>query len=114
MAIAPPRLCGHPKCRTPLHCTQHQAAPWRTLERPSVHRIRGRELQRRRARLFARQPWCVLCLKDGKYTRPTIRDHIVPLAEGGTEDASNEQAICQTCSDQKTHREAQRGLQRQR
>jgi len=110
MAMAPPRLCSHPKCGR--ICKKPEAEAWRTLERPLVTRIRGRELQRRRARLFASQPWCVVCLKEGRHTKPTIRDHIVPLAEGGTEDESNEQALCLDCSDLKTVTESQRGVQR--
>jgi len=112
MAMRPKIPCSHPKCKTPLACTEHQAAAWRTVDRPLVTRIRGRELQRRRARLFATHPWCVHCLEEGRHTRATIRDHIVPLAEGGTEDASNEQALCLDCSDLKTEGESRRGLRR--
>jgi 5-methylcytosine-specific restriction protein A len=62
-----------------------------------------------RARLFARQPWCVACLTVGRQTKATIRDHIVPLGEGGRDDETNEQALCRECSDVKTARESQRG-----
>lgn len=65
-----------------------------------------------RARLFARQPWCILCLQSGRYTRPTIRDHVIPLFEGGPDDDTNDQALCQTCSDLKTQEEARRGVRR--
>jgi 5-methylcytosine-specific restriction protein A len=109
MAMAPPRPCGNPRCGK-LNCTEHLVESWRTRDRPTVTRIRGRELQRRRGRLFARQPWCVKCLPDGRHTKPTIRDHIIPLAEGGTEDESNEQALCLDCSDRKTEGESLRGI----
>ena len=112
MALAPPRVCSVPRCATPLACTQHTPAAWRTRDRPIVPRIRGRELQRRRAVLFATQPWCVRCLDMGKHTRATIRDHIVPLAEGGTEDDTNIQGLCLDCSDAKTETESLRGVQR--
>ena len=39
----------------------------------------------------------------------TIRDHIVPLMEGGTDVPENIQPLCQACSDRKTQAEAQRG-----
>jgi hypothetical protein len=42
----------------------------------------------------------------------TVRDHIVPLAEGGTEDESNIQPLCLDCSDAKTERESMRGVRR--
>jgi 5-methylcytosine-specific restriction protein A len=44
----------------------------------------------------------------------TIRDHIVPLAEGGLDAESNIQALCQACSDAKTETEARRGMSRSR
>lgn len=80
--------------------------------RPSTPRTRGRKLQQMRARLFARQPWCVACLRWGRHTRPTIRDHIIPLTEGGADDESNEQALCKPCNDRKAHEESARGVRR--
>ena len=62
--------------------------------------------------LFRTQPWCRHCLARGAYILATIRDHVVPLAEGGREDETNVQALCQICSDAKTATEAQRGSQR--
>lgn len=76
-------------------------------------RIRGRKLQRMRKALFARQPWCVACLlHKGMQVRATIRDHKIPLAEGGADDETNEQALCLDCSDAKTEEESQRGVRR--
>jgi len=69
-------------------------------------------LLRARAALFTRQPFCVLCQAEGRTTLPTIRDHVVPLAEGGADDETNEQAVCQPCHDAKTQREARRGQSR--
>jgi len=114
MGYAPPRPCTYPNCAA-LNCTAHQVEAWRTRDRPIVTRIRGRELQRRRRVLFAKQQYrCVgeACVSRGLQTRPTIRDHIIPIAEGGTEDASNEQGLCLDCSDQKTETESLRGVQR--
>jgi len=66
--------------------------------------------------LFARAPWCALCPKRlGKLVKPnraTIRDHKIPVSEGGTEDVENEQGLCQTCSDIKTREESARGVRR--
>ena len=87
-------------------------AGW-TSNAPAPPRIRGRELQRRRVRLFARFPWCALCPKRGTRNLATIRDHKIPLAEGGRDDETNEQGLCQTCSDFKTREESARGVRRQ-
>ena len=75
-------------------------------------RARGRILQRRRARLFRRQPLCVHCLaKDPPETRlATERDHVVPLSVGGADDYTNEQALCADCHAAKSI--AERGARR--
>ena len=77
-------------------------------------RIRGTTLQRLRARLFEESPLCVTCLAQSRVTPATIRDHIVPLAEGGTESDSNIQALCDPCHEIKRIAEATRGLRRRR
>jgi 5-methylcytosine-specific restriction protein A len=70
-----------------------------------VVRIRGRRLQKLREDLFAREPLCRNCRRRAA----VIRDHVVPLAEGGTDTEDNTQGLCQSCSDVKSHREANRG-----
>ena len=45
-------------------------------------------------------------------TVATIRDHVVPLAEGGEDDEENVQPLCQDCSDAKTREESKRGQRR--
>jgi 5-methylcytosine-specific restriction protein A len=74
--------------------------------------MRGRRLQALRHALFRAQPWCQHCLGQGRQILATIRDHVVPLAEGGRDDEGNVQALCQICSDTKTAAEAQRGMRR--
>jgi 5-methylcytosine-specific restriction protein A len=90
-----------------LGCTVHERPAWGHA-RP-VKRIGGHKLQRLRAQLFRQHPLCVLCLATGRTALATIRDHIIPLIEGGTETDDNIQALCQSCSDAKTQREAERG-----
>lgn len=87
------------------------AGGWTTNGEPTK-RIRGRRLQAMRAALFARAPWCVLCTLHDRQTRATIRDHVVPLAEGGPDDETNEQGLCLDCSDRKTEEETARGVRR--
>ncbi len=106
-AGCPSLVSGQARCER--HTTQADKS-WGSAQPPA--RIRGRKLQEMRRRLFQRQPLCVECLKQGLTTIATIRDHIIPLAEGGRDDATNEQALCQGCSDTKTQRESQRGRQR--
>lgn len=107
MPIAPPRVCstcGHIDCKT------HTRTAW-TSSTP-VQRIRGSKLQRLRAELFKRQPLCVLCMKEGRVTLATIRDHIIPLAEGGLDVPENTQAVCEPCNKAKAEQESARGKRR--
>ena len=44
--------------------------------------------------------------------KATEADHRINHAEGGTDDASNGQAVCSECHEAKTRQERSRGLQR--
>jgi len=108
MPMAPPRPC--PTCGA-LRCQRHTVShTWDA--RVPVERLRGRKLQQARTRLFQRQPLCEPCQQQGRLTVATLRDHRIPLAEGGTEDEANEQAICYRCHVEKTHAESRRGRAR--
>lgn len=110
------RPCAEPGCPTLVpsgRCATH-ARPTSHGWRADVTRVRGRELQRRRRRLFAAEPLCRTCAAQGFVTAATIRDHIIPLAEGGTDAPENIQPLCHACSDAKTQQEAARGLRRRR
>ena len=112
MAMAPRRPCSQQKCSHLQPCPVHPVVAWRPMVGAPPPRVRGRKLQQMRARLFARQPWCVECVKEGTPTRATIRDHIIPLGEGGRDDESNTQGLCQHHSDRKTDAESKRGVRR--
>src|SRR5262245_34859980 len=86
-----------------------RGAPW---ARTSSPRIRGYALQQLRHRLFDEQPLCVHCYMVGRVEPATIRDHIVPLAEGGLDLEANTQALCAACHDRKSAAEAKRGSAR--
>jgi len=111
MPTAPPRPC---RACGALRCQRHGARSGWAERPPQVERQRGRKLQAARRRLFARQPFCEPCEQRGRLTLATIRDHRVPLAEGGADDAANEQAICMRCHTAKTRAEATRGKERRR
>jgi 5-methylcytosine-specific restriction enzyme A len=113
MPTSPLRPCAQPGCPVLVskgRCPAHARPAW-TSTNP-VARITGRRLQQMRQRLFAKHPLCQLCEAQGRIALAVIRDHRVPLAEGGTDDESNEQALCQSCSDTKTAAESQRGRTR--
>ena len=95
----------------PRITTPRASKGWRPREIP---RLRGTTLQNARRRLLEQQPLCVECLAVGKVTPATIRDHIIPLAEGGLEDRANTncQMLCVLCHERKRIAEATRGLRR--
>jgi len=105
MPMAPPRACA--TCGQ-AGCQQHRRPAWGHAQ--PVPRLRGRERMRRRHELFRAQPFCQHC---GEAVS-TVRDHVTPLAEGGTEADANTQALCDACHDRKTTAEATRGAVRHR
>jgi 5-methylcytosine-specific restriction protein A len=74
-----------------------------------VPRRAGSWLQKQREQLFRAEPFCRECMAKGVRTLATIRDHIRPLGEGGTDDPGNIQPLCTPCSDAKTRQEGLRG-----
>lgn len=54
-------------------------------------------------------PFCVECLKEGKRTKATMVDHIVPIKQGGERFApSNLQSLCWSCHSRKSVKEGSR------
>ena len=69
-------------------------------------RIRGRKWMTIRARWMREHPLCCRCEARG-YARPATQlDHIVPLIDGGKDDESNYQSLCDECHKVKTADEA--------
>lgn len=70
----------------------------------------GRPWRRKRQRVFERDGYlCQICLEQGKEKYVTLHgslsgvcDHIIPKSQGGSDDESNLQAICQACDKIKT------------
>lgn len=92
-------------------CAKHPKAAW-AKPVTATKRVTGRKLQAMRARLFTTNPLCAECERHGRVTLATQRDHIIPLAEGGPDDESNEQGLCAPCHEEKSLAEALRGRRR--
>lgn len=63
-----------------------------------------------RRRILARDPICRW--REGCTQPATIADHIIPVAEGGSDDESNGQGLCAEHHDRKTRDEQARGRAR--
>lgn len=61
-----------------------------------------------RAALFNRAPLCAECERSGRVRLATQRDHVIPLEEGGVDDETNEQGLCDECHEAKSLGEAVR------
>ncbi|WP_428718568.1 HNH endonuclease [Undibacterium curvum] len=112
MPRSAPKKCSYVGCRKLVsdgsgRCEDHARPAW--VKRTEVtKRITGRRLQKLRADLFAREPLCAECKRAGRVTPATQRDHIIPLCEGGADDETNEQGLCDPCHETKSLAEAQR------
>lgn len=69
----------------------------------TVDRIRGRKAQERRQSLFEREPLCRVCSANGRVRLATIADHVIALTNGGPDDETNLQPLCDECSEAKTN-----------
>lgn len=73
----------------------------------------GRPWRRKRDAVMRRDQYlCQPCKQQGRITEATEVDHIVNVAEGGSDDEANLQAICTECHGVKTQAEARRGAAR--
>ena len=60
-------------------------------------RLRGRKAVEQRKRRLQLEPLCRDCKDKGKVTRATVPDHIIPLAQGGTDEDTNIRCLCADC-----------------
>lgn len=125
MPIAPPRPCGHPGCgalvRSGRYCPAHKkavaAGSFADRSRGTRHqRGYGGSWEKTRKRIFERDcGLCQQCKREGRLTAVGDRpysawcDHIIPKAEGGTDDDDNLQTLCRACHQAKTDMEKNRG-----
>lgn len=104
MPRLPKRPCsfpGCPKLTDGRYCEAHAKHEARRYERydrdPETRRRYGSAWRKIRARFVAEHPLCEECLKQKRLTPTEEVHHILPLAHGGTHDASNLMALCKSC-----------------
>lgn len=130
MPVAAPKPCRHPGCnvlvRSGGRCDKHQreAAPGSFADRSRGTRHErgyGTDWDKIRERILRRDNGlCQECLRNGVLTAVGDKpfsawcDHVIPKAEGGTDDDENLQTLCRSCHQAKTDREKLRGRGRGR
>lgn len=100
--------CGHPGCPELIESGTHFCEKHKPLHpevtRSASKRGYGSRWQKVSKKFLQSHPLCVECMKNGKYTKATVVDHIVPH-RGDQKlfwDQSNWQPMCKTCHDKKT------------
>jgi 5-methylcytosine-specific restriction protein A len=83
--------------------------PWQAQAAFVDKRKRGRAGMRERAAVLLEEPFCRMCLKQGREVRSEQVDHVKPLAWGGTDARSNKQALCRPCHEAKSKAERAAG-----
>ncbi|WP_080416904.1 HNH endonuclease [Burkholderia ubonensis] len=118
-----PTPCRHRGCgrlvNVPGFCEQHKAnaVGWRPDRERGDRRARGLDpnWERTRAEIMRRDKGlCQSCLRAGRVVLAKSVDHIVNRAEGGGDDHSNLEALCDKCHKAKTAKEAARARARRR
>lgn len=111
MPSRPNTPCRHPGCAALVpygtkYCDKHK--PLHPEEvRSATARGYGRAWQKASKQFLEAHPLCVRCMAEGRYTKATVVDHIVPH-RGDRKlfwDRSNWQALCKPCHDRKTRTE---------
>lgn len=100
--------CRHPGCPELVdpkvkYCEKHKALHPEEI-RSAGSRGYGKAWQKTSKQYLAAHPLCVRCLREGRYKKATLVDHIIP--HRGDEklfwDRDNWQALCKRCHDRKT------------
>lgn len=100
--------CGQPGCPNMIepgkrYCEEHlKLHP--EITRSAGRRGYGSRWQRESKKFLQSHPLCVSCMKEKRYTKATVVDHIKP--HRGDEqlfwDRANWQPLCKPCHDKKT------------
>lgn len=86
---------------------------WASSQRGSRQaRGYGRAHEQMRERVLSEEPLCRRCDAHGRIAVTAIADHVIPKAEGGSDERSNYQGLCGACHREKTQAEAKRARRR--
>jgi 5-methylcytosine-specific restriction protein A len=109
-AVVTPSVCSTPGCPNLNPCLEHKPKPWANSQRKQRIGKSGWQQQADAKRVLRRDHHrCAMC-----GVLATEVDHVIPLAEGGTDTDANKQSLCHPHHAEKTKREAARGRTRAR
>ena len=113
MPTKPKKHCAHPGCPNLVeagrrYCPEHEKEEQKRINAnrdPSKAKQYDERWRRLRKLVIHREPLCRQCKKEGRLTLATEVDHIIPLAQGGTNELDNLQPLCHSCHSRKTAKE---------
>ena len=104
MPRKPMRPCSYPGCgrlTDGRYCGEHKQTTEKQYNRyfrdSDTNKRYGRAWKKLRARFLLRHPLCEQCKSEGRLTAAEEVHHILPLANGGTNDEGNLMALCKSC-----------------
>ena len=104
MPYKPKKPCAHHGCAeltTGRYCEPHAKQYAQEYEKyrrnPNTAKRYGSQWRKIRARYIAANPLCELCKSEGRFTPTEQVHHKVKVADGGTNDWENLQALCSEC-----------------
>jgi len=104
MPKKPKRPCsqaGCPNLTDGRFCASHAKAEAKRYDKydrdPKHNKRYGSGWRKIRAMFLAWKPLCEICEGEGRLVTATTVHHVKPLADGGTHDFSNLQALCHPC-----------------
>ena len=107
MPYKPKKPCAHHGCgelTANRYCDKHtkqEAKRYNKYDRdPASNKRYGTQWRKIRARYIAANPLCELCKQSGKLTPADTVHHKHKLADGGSNDWENLQALCGNCHTQ--------------
>ena len=112
MPRKPKRPCTYPGCgrlTDDRYCEEHRQVAGRQYNKyqrdPNTSQRYGRAWRRIRELYIQAHPICEQCEKEGRLTLAEEVHHILPLTDGGTNDAENLMALCKSCHSRITVRD---------
>ena len=117
MPYKPQKPCAYPGCpnlTNERYCPQHKKLTdaqydARLRDREARAFYTSKEWKHLRQNFLIENPFCEECRKNGRLTKATVVDHIIPIKQGGPAlDENNLQALCASCHGSKSIKEGSR------
>ena len=104
MPRKPKRPCSYPGCpelTDDRYCEQHQSLVNKQYNKyqrdPESNKRYGRSWKRIRDRYIKTHPLCEECQRQGRLNPAEEVHHIIPLANGGSNNKENLMSLCKSC-----------------